>query len=810
METIPPFLKDEYSGQQSCDNKEFCNFAKSVYLKILKPVSYQPNTNKSVINNTLTKNASIRFKSFDDKTIDKIEPTDETKFNYPFETEEDLKKYLQYGNAVEEIYNEVINGDDEVLEDMYLNVVQPDGTKKYNDSLKIFKNGPVLNKGSTGKDDKRDSRTRENDSERKKFLCKKQFSDEMTTFVNSTKILNDSSEKIKNIARYQYLLNTFFTKIRDIYINENGLRETDIIFMYKGGTTMKILYKEYEKYITRFPQFMNEIKLFFSRSDSDYTYLINPALENFEKIYYHFSKITVLGLCVIKNIFIENEEFFLDMNEINESDMINTINKFNDKIENIRRAYNDVLLDPTDLAKSLKLKETTDVMHCETIIKIDKIIGFSFVNNLDASREIKMGGGNRSYFIEEIPDDFKIVSFSSLEDNDDKLPKKTKKFRKTTGPSTGSFGYSRKTTGSSTGPTGYSRKTTSPSTGSFGHSRKTTGSPHYFEEPVDYPPKPELSKIEQFRKYKMINSGRSDFYLTKSDIKNDKESFKGNIDCYASHLNDKNNFYVSTNETVYFESTEGSVMAFMLSRIKYNFVVYFRSEGKYGYFNVPSEIVDVSMSKKVAYDLGKTYAGLEKKISVYGYIYNDADKKNRLEIKYNGLSLAGFINDFLKILFYEFYVPWKADKYKKRLYRLLFFVYIELLVKKKTEILGKIVNYFKTMNETIYSELASELKDTGTLEFLSLYEERISKNVRDKIIYEETGQEYGDVNYFREMKDVILVPTFEEFRDKNHSEEEIELPPVESGVIPIHHLGGFSKKYEKYNLKIKNLLSFLN
>lgn len=710
---IPPFLA-QFSSSNPCKN-------------ILEKKNNDPCEN-------ICANFNLLLSIEKPTPVEKIEPISKitslekvnTTYKYPFESEKDLKNYLMFSDLVEKIYNEVISGDNVLFTDMYLPVKTQKGGKIYNDSFKIYKNGDTTIKVDiipgvelTQVYDKRLEKSRY------RMLCRKQFSDKMTDLVNSEKILNDIN--IENIARYQYLINTFFTLFRDKYIQDNKLEAHDVIFMYKGGTTMKILYNEYGKILDDIPQFKNNIKNFFNRSDSDYSFLINPNIDEnkFNMIYYHFSKISIVGLKYIKKILIDNKNFFINIQKLTNTDLEETINKFNIIINGIRDKYKKALLGDTEELDEMKL-----AMDCEEVNNIEKIIGIS----LEGNNQMK----NRTLFTENIPNNFELHKL--MIDTEPEIENKTLK-----------------------------------------------------------------DKI--FLQYKEVPSARRDFYVTKNDI-----TKMGNILLGPIKYNDidnatnDNNLYLTSNETVFFTGPVKNQVSFLLSRIKYNFVFYYKSvDGKYGYFNAPSEIVDLSISKKLAYDLQATYKNVTKKINSYKYIFKE-NTLDELVVKYYGLSIPGFINDFIKILYYEYDLPWKADKYTKRIYRVLFFIYIEFLTENKIYLLDNILRYFDTKsyddveNKKNYNILKQNLQNTGTLEFLELYEER----VRLRHLNLPTQH---DKDSYNELLNILL-DTFREFKQEGKLNT-LKVGKDESGAIQVHHLGGYYNKYKKYLYKYRNLLELI-
>ena len=106
------------------------------------------------------------------------------------------------------------------------------------------------------------------------FQCKKKLFDVSTDFFT-----NQIFQKQETIFTFQFFVNNLFNKVINKYKKENRIDDTDILFLFKGGTTMMILFKTYHKYFLENED--NEYKDFFKRSDSDYQLYINPNKTNF-------------------------------------------------------------------------------------------------------------------------------------------------------------------------------------------------------------------------------------------------------------------------------------------------------------------------------------------------------------------------------------------------------------------------------------------------------------------------------------------------------------------------------------------------
>ena len=133
-------------------------------------------------------------------------------------------------------------------------------------------------------------------------------------------------------------------------------------------------------------------------------------------------------------------------------------------------------------------------------------------------------------------------------------------------------------------------------------------------------------------------------------------------------------FYCSYNTII---KTDFSI--FTLSRIKFNFRLFGHNAGNNIFLNIPGEVLDM------------TIGNLTEKILKHTNIYQSYTvKQNKSSLlKYNSLSLGGFIQDLLEVLFIYskpdiiptginvYGLPWFGSKYQKRLSRTLFLTFID-------------------------------------------------------------------------------------------------------------------------------------
>ncbi len=394
-----------------------------------------------------------------------------------------------------------------------------------------------------------------------KNLCKKNFLDIMTEFINKDKCFNDNN--IIYIERFQYLVNKVFNVLINLYkeylkqTTNQDLSDFDILFIYKGGTTMKILFDKYKKIFENF-NFFNELTSNFKRSDSDYSIFINPNLRNYNNIYTEINLISARALLLIKKIINDNKNFIIPFNTINKSDILNLIIKMNDKLVDIKKQE-----------------------LCSNFNNVESIIGISYFD--------------KTLFLTE---NLTNLNINNIDNFDDRVTN---------------------------------------------------------------------NNINEFIQKKHVNPSKNDFFIT-FDILNKNNRYIGNID-----TKNKSPIYLSINETNEYINN-GNLTAFCLQRLKLNFIIYYKTyDNKYGLFNAPSELVDVSIMKQYSNDLKKIYENIEYEFANYIYTSN-----NNLQIQFKSYSLYGHISDLSLVLFIQSPKPWINPKYEKRINRLMYFIILEL------------------------------------------------------------------------------------------------------------------------------------
>jgi len=160
------------------------------------------------------------------------------------------------------------------------------------------------------------------------FSQKKKFYDINTEFIAKEKIFNENNKT--TIFYFQYLVNNLINKIINEYANKENLIN-QLFFIFKGGTTMKIIFEKYKSLMIENKNLFDNLNSFFGRSDSDYAVFLDENLGK-EKYNMHYYKLNIIIYNCLKKIneFINNNlENILPLNTITNDDMKGLLNKYN-------------------------------------------------------------------------------------------------------------------------------------------------------------------------------------------------------------------------------------------------------------------------------------------------------------------------------------------------------------------------------------------------------------------------------------------------------------------------------------------------
>jgi hypothetical protein len=166
----------------------------------------------------------------------------------------------------------------------------------------------------------------------------------------STDFFTEKVFTTQTTVLFQYFINNLFNKLVKYYRETNELNglpigetidENDISFIYKGGTTMKILHDKFNIPTTQSIDYSD----FFKRSDSDYTIFIDNKKFNFEQFMVHSKNLEILsfyGLIYIKKTIAACTNWFLDIKNIYaQKNIKELLDKYNNKITELNNTVYD-------------------------------------------------------------------------------------------------------------------------------------------------------------------------------------------------------------------------------------------------------------------------------------------------------------------------------------------------------------------------------------------------------------------------------------------------------------------------------------
>lgn len=631
------------------------------------------------------------------------EAKEEVKKEVKKEVKEEVKeekKFIKFINIIDEYinnfdYDKIFTKPDFFLEfndpniQAYIHKKPPPELMHFSQNTNITK----LNKDRDILEDKKQSANVMDD-----FTQKKKFYDLNTEFISRDKIFVDSKQDL--IFKYQYMINNFFNKCINEYIKKNNLESDDILFIYKGGTFMKILFQKYNDILKSNDQFMKMNEDYFKRSDSDYALLINSKFDRNEytKHYYWMNVMTFNIIKKISKFIDKNIADILPINEINEEDLIKQLDKVNKLLWDDR--------DRTNIEKQQRLTYFDGVKE---------FIGISI--------------GNKTYMKEQIPEKFnlKILKSTSLTDNS-------------------TIKYNNKY----------------------------------------------IDKSEFMKKNKHVPVQRQPFYIT---VKEESEKYYQAL-CNIDDTSLNTGIYQYYNETNRFHTPfNNKINYFTLHRLKLNIILYFKTWSKYetnvayGFFQAPSELIDVPIS---------LYDDYKKNINFNEYINKYENEISNKNLIFNAYSIYGLIDDLCKALFVEQEYPWGDPKYEKKINRLVyfFFIYLNNSYSNWDEIKTKLKEYFNNDFDFSKSKLLFKTYEDKDVNEDALYNKILHflTDVNERAKLSANANFIGNMNKIRQ----IFLSNLDVFEP-----EEIYDDVSESGSESVPYLKKYLKYKQKY-LSIKN------
>jgi len=199
----------------------------------------------------------------------------------------------------------------------------------------------------------------------------------------------------------------------------------------------------------------------------------------------------------------------------------------------------------------------------------------------------------------------------------------------------------------------------------------------------------------------------------------------------------RSEFYISLIDNIKWEikrlRSESFLTSFSLVRLKINFLVNLEIDNnKYSILNIPSELIDISISY---FDDHKS-KGLFTNGNKINNLFTKYEFSNlKLEQPFNfwSYNINTFIHDIYVILFVDSLLPWYDKKYEKRVYRFLFFSTIQLLSKSSTDI----------------DDIITDLTQFITIHIDNII---INRDFFDAYLNKNTNKEFGWIHIFTEHK----------------------------------------------------------
>lgn len=364
------------------------------------------------------------------------------------------------------------------------------------------------------------------------FAQKKIFYDFNTEFISKDVIFTDNKQNL--IFKFQYLISNFFNKFIKMYIDKNNLFQDDIVFIFKGGTFMKILFEKY-KYLLKFNEnFIDNNKKYFQRSDSDYSLYINPKFNKSEYTnHYYFMNVLTYNILNKIKFFIDNNlDEMLPINKIDNLSLKLHLDKINDFFKNNKN----------------KLPFFKD---------IEEFIGISICNN--------------NYFNEIIPDKPNVEMLS--------INKKINQINYLSSSRYISF------------LNDYGEFDDFNDINNFDDFDDINNE-------IDLNYSKSKNKMNFFKTNKYIGVERNSFYITPVQINNIKTFYPGLFNISAPEQINKSGLFQYYNETNRFKTDAirshlKKLNYFILHRIKINIILYYKKKNTFGFFSSPSELIDI-------------------------------------------------------------------------------------------------------------------------------------------------------------------------------------------------------------------------
>lgn len=218
-----------------------------------------------------------------------------------------------------------------------------------------------------------------------------------------------------------------------------------------------------------------------------------------------------------------------------------------------------------------------------------------------------------------------------------------------------------------------------------------------------------------------LSSERYDIHITD----NDNNIKVGNIPIYNTQLLNKNNFYISINETI---------PDFNLYRMKINFNCQYSDIDDNNNFihnvNLPGEFIDITISKKDK----KFIYGMD--IINYNFATGTFGDKFNIKLVFTSYTLEYFINELIEIIFTT-----TDTKSQKRLNRLLLLCFIQSYIIDKNNITDNLYNFIVLILNNLHTRnlnnKLSNIQNYNYTGYISFYNKLIKDKSNDNIFIDE-------------------------------------------------------------------------
>nr|QBK89487.1 MAG: uncharacterized protein LCMiAC02_05820 [Mimivirus LCMiAC02] len=161
-------------------------------------------------------------------------------------------------------------------------------------------------------------------------------------------VISEFFETVQNNDFFLKIVISVFEKIIEQYKLDNidNPNEHSIIFIYKGGNILRLIYQTSKKLIPfKSTEQLHELfKDYFKRSDYDFSIYINPTIRKtpsktrgegrFEEVYKDIKKLSYFAQVYIRNIFAQNLPTFFDYYSKDDNSRRRILSKYLDKIRN--------------------------------------------------------------------------------------------------------------------------------------------------------------------------------------------------------------------------------------------------------------------------------------------------------------------------------------------------------------------------------------------------------------------------------------------------------------------------------------------